>query len=136
MLTSANRIWTARFLTSRLLKTILHKKRNSEHFCFNHLRPEDHLHIADHTLLSITEAIFLKPVWNPKLSGAFFRANFWVRRFYPNWNPLSKGVYPPGFSTLQQLVETIFKDFLGDCFETFIQNMCMGRFRRIASRDK
>jgi len=128
VLTAPNRLWTARFCASLLLKLL--PKTQRENFCLNYFLPEDRLSIQDRTLFSATELAFLKPVLNGELLAAFFELNPWVARFYPNWEPPQEGTPGLGRSLLRRLAEWPLSGALGDRVEARISRWFIHRLNR------
>lgn len=128
VLTAPNRLWTARFCASLMLKLMPRAQR--ENFCLNYFLPEDRLAIQDRTLFSATELTFLKPVLNGELLAAFFELNAWVTSFYPNWEPAEEDT--PGLrrSLLRRLAEWPLSGAFGDRVEARISRWFIQRLNR------
>lgn len=128
VLTAANRLWTARFFASFLLRTISTAK--IKRYCVNYWLAENQLCVGDHTLFTATEIAFLKPVMNGNLCRAFFRQNQWVKNFYPNWR-LPEGPNSTSQRSLRQrALEWLLSGFLGDLFESKVRSVLMKRYKR------
>jgi hypothetical protein len=132
VLTAPNRLWTARFFASILLKAMPRAHRRN--FCLNYFLSEDQLEIRDHTLFSATEVAFLKPVLNDKICAAFFEQNGWVRPFYPNWQPPTGPTPAPHPPFFQRLLEWPWAGFLGNLFESRISRWYFNRLERTLSQ--
>jgi hypothetical protein len=128
VLTTADRLWTARFFASLQLRLIPKYKR--KHYCLNYWLPENHLFVSDRTLFSATEIAFLKPAMNTDLCNRFFEKNHWVKTFYPNWKPPEDLVAANKSSYRKRLLEWLLSGSLGDLFESRIRRWLMNRYKR------
>jgi len=132
VLTTADRLWTARFFASLQLRFI--PKYKWTHYCLNYWLPENNLFVSDRTLFSATEIAFLKPVMNADLCKKFFEENNWVKSFYPNWKPPEDLVATRKPSYGKQLLEWLLSGSLGDLFESRVRRWLMNRYKRIIHR--
>lgn len=128
VVTAPNRLWTARFFVSILLK--LKPRAHRSNYCVNYFLSEDHLPIPDRTLFSATEIAFLKPALNPEVCAAFFEQNDWIRTFYPNWTPPEGPKPARRASRFQRLLEWPLAGALGDLFEARISRWYFKRIGR------
>jgi hypothetical protein len=128
VLTVPNRLWTARFCASLMLKLLPRTKR--ENYCLNYFLPENQLAVLDRSLFSATEVAFLKPALNPELFTAFFALNPWVKTFYPNWVEPADGAADLRPSLRRRLVEWPMRGALGDVVERWISRWFIRRLNR------
>ncbi len=130
LLTAPNRLWTARFFASLLLKLMPRSHRCN--YCLNYFLPEGQLEIPDRTLFSATEVAFLKPVLNARTCAAFFEQNTWTRTFYPNWQPPTGPPSAPPSSVFQRAFEWPLAGHLGNLFESWISRWYENRLRTMS----
>jgi hypothetical protein len=128
VLTTPDRLWTARFFASLLLKVL--PKSKKVNFCLNYFLPENRLFIPDRTLFSATEVTFLKPVLNGDLFRAFFEQNQWVKNFYPNWTPATGDVPHHRHTFLQRIAEWPLSGAFGNLVESWISRWFIRRLNR------
>jgi hypothetical protein len=129
VLTTADRLWTARFFASLGLRLIPKHKR--KHYCLNYWLPENNLFISDRTLFSATEIAFLKPAMNADLCKKFFEENHWVKSFYPNWKPPEDLVATRKISYGKRMLEWLLSGSPGDLLESIVRRLLMHRYKRV-----
>lgn len=118
LITSPNRIWTAKFFLMIFKKAFLFNSK--KYFCINLLRDEKHLRFAKDNVYIATEIVSLKPMTSRDHFDILKTENNWITKYFPNAEPLMTNA---GMTSELTVFERILNTFLGDKFEEWCRNL-------------
>lgn len=115
LITEPGRLWLARTLLVLFKKIFLLNSR--KYFCVNYFVDTAHLEIEEKNLFTATEIATLLPMYGREWYEDFYRANDWVRDFFPHFPPRLNHETPPhkrGFfkKTAEWILGSRFCDWL------------------------
>ena len=94
LITSKGTLWTTRFLSNFLLlpfKRDSSGQKISNRACLNVFIEESNLKISPQNLYLAHEIYQMKPLWErDNFYQRFLKANTWIKKFLPNWQPSSQ----------------------------------------------
>lgn len=85
IITRPGKLWLARTLLIAYKKLFL--LNSYKFFCVNYFIDTNHLTIEEQNLFTATEVVTLVPACDNGWYDAFFKANKWVAKYYPNARP-------------------------------------------------
>ncbi len=89
----SRRLWICRTLLHFFKKlTYLFGKQHD--FCMNYFLGEEELELKDKNFYTALESITILPMYGLDMHKAFYRANPWVKSYFPNCNPLQQLAAP------------------------------------------
>lgn len=85
IITEPGRLWLARTFLVLFKKLFLFNSH--KYFCVNYFVDTEHLEIEEKNLYTATEIVTLLPMYGREWYEDFYRANDWVRDFFPHFPP-------------------------------------------------
>jgi len=83
VITYPNRVWFSRLMLMLFKKLfLLNSKKN---FCINYFVDCENLEIEEKNIFTATEIVTLLPTFGRNIYDEFYKKNFWVKQFYPNF---------------------------------------------------
>ncbi len=89
IITAPNRLWICRSFLHIFKKFTFLVSRQHD-FCMNYFLDQQELELKDKNLYTAFESISIIPVYGKASFKAFFTANQWARKFFPNTDPQDK----------------------------------------------
>jgi hypothetical protein len=127
LITSPDRVWTAKFLLMAFKKVFLFNSK--KFFCINLLRDEEHLQFHKENVYIATEILSLKPMSDLDHLDKLLAENAWITKFFPNAES-SKEVKQMDHEFT--VFERVLNSTLGDRFEEW----CRLQFAKHVERQK
>lgn len=136
VITSANRIWLARF-SDWIILNILHVRRNAKSrdlnnkVCINFYLSEDNLELKDKDLYIANEIARLIPLYGIKYYVQFVKSNDWINKYLGNfWEDFCSQ-----YSDVSSK-KTLFRFFIFDWMNTFLGNIQQRHMEENLTREK
>jgi hypothetical protein len=127
IITKANRLWIARTLL-HCLKKLSFLIGKQHWFCMNYFIDEDALLMPEQNLFIAIETTTLKPV-SGKAIPAFFSANLWARKYFPNQRPATVDI-PDGDSWPKRTLEWLLNVIAGERLDNWLMRLTHKRWQR------
>jgi len=125
IITKKNRLWIARFLLVLFKKIFL--LNSYKFFCINYFISEDNLEIEEKNIYTATELVTLIPTYGSNLYNEFYKANDWLKTYYPNYP--KRDIINVSHSKMR-LTHKIIEPFLNNNFGEKLDDQCMQMFLR------
>ncbi|TVQ93791.1 MAG: hypothetical protein EA393_01790 [Bacteroidetes bacterium] len=117
IVTQPGRLWITRTFLTVFKKIFL---RNSyRNFCINFFVDSENLEIKEKSRYSATEIIFLLPVFKSDLYYRLIKQNFWVKKFYPEFEQKNNDCIENEI-LVKRWIEKLLNNRFGDKFENFL----------------
>jgi hypothetical protein len=135
IITSANRLWTAR-TCMHIFKKFTYLVRKQSWFCMNYYIDEMQMEIVEKNHFTAMEIVTLMPMQGINCFRKFIEANSWTcnyfrrQTFFEDKNIEIKKVF------FRRCVEKIFSSPLGDLVENWLMNITDKRWKRKTERGK
>lgn len=130
IITQPGRLWVTKTLLFVVRKLIPFQFRK-KYFCFNYLIDSSRMEIAEKNLFTATEIITVIPTYGGREYLDFYRANQWVRGYYPNVRSKSIEEIPSAQSGLfKKITEKILSGRWGDRLENRLMRYLSDRHQR------
>jgi hypothetical protein len=123
IITKRNRLWIARFLLVLFKKIFL--LNSYKYFCINYFVSEDNLEIEEKNIYTATELATLIPTYGSNLYNDFYKANPWIKTYFPNYP--KRNTINVSQSKLK-LTQKIFEPFLNHKIGDWVDDYCMRIF--------
>lgn len=134
IITAKNRVWLARTFMHIFRKfALLAGKHNW--FCMNYYIDEEALEIKEKNIFTAMELVTVLPVKGKNYFEAFFKANEWVKEYFPLCEPRQAEAAAKK-SLWKQFVETLFNNHLGDAIDKWLMKMTRSRWQQKTERKK
>jgi hypothetical protein len=129
IVTAPGRLWIARTLL--VLYKRLFLGNSHQYFCVNYFVDENHLQIEEKNLFTATEIATVIPLYNAACYERLQHENSWVRKIFPNYEPMSlTDVEPYALNGFRKNCER-FIDLLGNWLEQWCMHLHTKRLKRI-----
>ena len=133
VITHPNRVWFSRLMLMVFKKIfLLNSKKN---FCINYFVDSDNLEIEEKNIFTATEIVTLLPTFGKDIYEEFYKKNFWIRRFYPNFPKReTDNIIDRKNGVIKSLLEYILGNKLGDKIDDFAMGL-FDKFNRTKYKD-
>ena len=83
VITHPNRVWFSRLMLMMFKKIFLLNSKKM--FCINYFVDSENLEIEEKNIFTATEIVTLLPTFGKSIYEEFYKKNFWIKQFYPNY---------------------------------------------------
>lgn len=87
IVTAPGKVWLTRGLLALFQRIVLFNSH--KYFCINYYIDHEHLGLDERNIFTATELITLKPICGNDHYKNLVRDNYWVKEYYPQFNPTS-----------------------------------------------
>lgn len=125
IITQSGRVWLTRFLLTLYKKTIL--LNNPKYFCTNLIMGHQHLFFEYQSHYTAMEIASVLPLMGGHTYGEFWKANSWIKEFFPNATPRNSGIIWPNFEKpwysrwLEKLLDNILGNLLDNGWKNIVR---------------
>ncbi|UCH65137.1 MAG: hypothetical protein JSW63_11095 [Ignavibacterium sp.] len=123
IITKRNRLWIARFLLVLFKRIFL--LNSYKYFCINYFVSEDNLEIEEKNIYTATELVTLIPTYGSNLYNDFYKANSWIKTYFPNY-PIRNTINV--LQSKSKITQKIFEPFLNHRIGEWVDDYCMKMF--------
>jgi hypothetical protein len=134
IITQPNRLWIARTLL-HCLKKLSFLMGKQHWYCMNYFIDEDALVIAEKNIFTATEVVTLKPVCGETAIPLFFKANQWVKDYFPN-HSMPSIVHDSAKPWYKKWTEKILNNRLGNWLDDYAMRVTGKRWLQKEIRHK
>jgi hypothetical protein len=139
IITTANRLWSARFFVNSILKLFRLRpkpggRKNGDKLCASYWADETSLDLSAfnyeddyHCYYSISQFIFLNG--DSKVIANFFLKNNWLKNYLPNWQPLNFTIKKENNSFFKKIIELILGLVPEKYYRTFQEKILPAYYR-------
>jgi hypothetical protein len=118
VITHPNRVWFSRLMLMLFKKIFLFNSKKI--FCINYFVDSENLEIEEKNIFTATEIVTLLPTFGKDIYEEFYKKNFWVKQFYPNYPKReTKEVIDRKNGNIKLLLEKILGKKFGDKIDDF-----------------
>ncbi|HTS45373.1 MAG TPA: nucleotidyltransferase domain-containing protein [Puia sp.] len=136
VITDPNRLWIARTIM-HLFKKLTFLTGHQHWYCMNYFIDEEGLQIEEKNIFTALELITLMPVRGNGAIDAFFKANSWSAKYFPNCvvNTRLHDEKPPG-NRMRKLIERIFNSNAGNKLDNYLMKLTTRRWNLKEEKQK
>ena len=133
IITQSNRLWIARTFM-HIFKKFTFLAGRQHWFCMNYYVDEHALQIHEQNIFTATEVITLVPVHGNGVMTNFFKANHWVKNYFPN-QPLKTGSpVKPKEALIKRFIEFCLNNKIGDRLDDYLLKITTRRWKQKEQR--
>ena len=133
IITQSNRLWIARTFM-HIFKKFTFLAGRQHLFCMNYYVDEHALQIHEQNIFTATEVITLVPVHGNGVMTNFFKANHWVKKYFPN-QPLKTGSpVKPKEALIKRFIEFCLNNKLGERLDDYLLKITTLRWKQKEQR--
>jgi hypothetical protein len=127
IITAPNRLWISRTIL-HLFKKITFLFNMQDHFCMNYFIDEAQPSIVEKNFYTAMEIATLIPLHGGTVFDKFYKANDWIRIFFPNKYIDAYSSKNIKNSRLKNILEKAFNNRLGDRLDNYLMNLTAKRW--------
>lgn len=129
IITQSNRLWIARTFM-HIFKKFTFLAGKQHWFCMNYYVDEHALQIHEQNIFTATEVITLVPVHGNGILTSFFKANHWVKNYFPN-HPLKTGSpFKPREALVKRFIEFCLNNKFGERLDNYLLKLTTKRWQQ------
>lgn len=133
IITQSNRLWIAR-TCMHIFKKFTFLAGKQHWFCMNYYVDEHALQIHEQNIFTATEVITLVPVHGNGVMTNFFKANHWVKNYFPN-QPLKTGSpVKPKEALIKRFIEFCLNNRIGERLDDYLLKITTRRWKQKEQR--
>lgn len=133
IITQSNRLWIARTFM-HIFKKFTFLAGKQHWFCMNYYVDEHALQIHEQNIFTATEVITLVPVHGNGVMTNFFKANHWVKNYFPN-QPLKTGSpVKPKEALIKRFIEFCLNNKIGERLDDYLLKITTRRWKQKEQR--
>lgn len=133
IITQSNRLWIARTFM-HIFKKLTFLAGRQHWFCMNYYVDEHALQIHEQNIFTATEVITLVPVHGNGMLTNFFKANHWVKNYFPN-QPLKTGSpFKPKEAVVKRFIEFCLNNKFGERLDDYLLKVTTKRWQQKEQR--
>ena len=122
VITRPNRVWFSRLMLMLFKKVFLLNSKKM--FCINYFIDSDNLEIEEKNIFTATEIVTLLPTFGKNIYEEFYKKNFWVRQYYPNFPKReTNNIIDRKSGIVKSFLENILGKKLGDKIDDFAMRL-------------
>jgi hypothetical protein len=135
IVTKSNRVWIARTFM-HIFKKLTFLAGKQHWFCMNYYVDEHAMQVHEQNIFTATEVITLIPVQGNGVLTSFFRANNWVKGYFPNHPARFGSPVKPKEALIKKLIEYCLNNKFGERLDDYLLKITARRWKKKEQQQK